>query len=159
ASPRLVAVHERFTRGGVCASRHIERLERYISAADSAHNLLFGPIAYILHVRALAAFWVDTWQAQHGSDLKGWLQSAADLEALSSFAAYSFEHPDDPLPSLKEEGPLFHGDGVAHPLIAQETAVRNDVRLGGDAPRVLIVSGSNMSGKSTLLRALGMNTV
>jgi DNA mismatch repair ATPase MutS len=58
-----------------------------------------------------------------------------------------------------ESGPLFEGDGVGHPLMGEEIAVRNDVRLGGQAPRVVVLSGSNMSGKSTLLRSVGVNVV
>jgi DNA mismatch repair ATPase MutS len=58
-----------------------------------------------------------------------------------------------------EQGPLLEAKTLAHPLIVDRTPVPNDVRVGGEAPRVLLVSGSNMSGKSTLLRAIGCNAV
>ena len=70
-----------------------------------------------------------------------------------------YEHPADPFPVLVEDGAVFDADALGHPLIGERVAVRNDVRLGGSAPRALIVSGSNMSGKSTLLRAVGVNVV
>jgi DNA mismatch repair ATPase MutS len=76
-----------------------------------------------------------------------------------SLAGYSYEHPRDPLPQLAEvSGGWFEAEALGHPLMPDEQCVRNDVRLGGDL-RLLIVSGSNMSGKSTLLRAVGLNAV
>jgi hypothetical protein len=158
-APRLAAVHAELTTGGVRASEQIARLERFIGAADSAHNLLFGPFAYLLHVRGLSAVAIDRWQTAHGGALGRWLTSAAELEALGSFAAYSYEHPADPFPELEAEGPIFEAESLAHPLISDHVAVPNDVHLGGSGARVLIVSGSNMSGKSTLLRAVGINVV
>src|SRR5207249_6153623 len=74
-------------------------------------------------------------------------------------ATYAYERPADPFPVLVENAAVFDGTAVAHPLIAEKIAVPNDVRLGIPHPRALIVSGSNMSGKSTLLRAIGLNVV
>jgi DNA mismatch repair ATPase MutS len=82
----------------------------------------------------------------------------AELEALLALASYAFEHPHDPFPEVVDSGPLLDGEGLAHPLIAPARAVPNDVRLD-QTLRLLIVSGSNMSGKSTLLRTLGVNVV
>jgi DNA mismatch repair ATPase MutS len=81
------------------------------------------------------------------------------FEALMALAGYSYEHPQDPLPELAEvAGGWFEAEGLAHPLMPAAQSVRNDVQLGGEL-RLLIVSGSNMSGKSTLLRAAGINAV
>jgi DNA mismatch repair ATPase MutS len=80
------------------------------------------------------------------------------MEALSSIAGYAFEHPDDPFPEFSNSGPRLEGEGLAHPLIPAARAVRNNVTVGGEL-RVLVVSGSNMSGKSTMLRTVGVNTV
>jgi DNA mismatch repair ATPase MutS len=77
---------------------------------------------------------------------------------LESLASYSFERPDDPFPEFLEGPAAFVATGLGHPLIAPRTRVRNDVDLSG-CVRVLMVSGSNMSGKSTLLRSVGINTV
>jgi DNA mismatch repair ATPase MutS len=85
---------------------------------------------------------------------------AAAWEALCALAGYTYERPDDPFPEIADDGPLFEADGLAHPLLSAASAIRNDVRLGGEhGPRLLLVSGSNMSGKSTLLRAIGVNVV
>ena len=72
--------------------------------------------------------------------------------------AYAFERPADPYPELVSDGPLFSGAGLAHPLMPPGACVPNDLSLGGDR-RLVLISGSNMSGKSTLLRTIGTNTV
>lgn len=81
-----------------------------------------------------------------------------ELEALGSLAGYSYEHPQDPFPELAEGEGCFEGEGLGHPLIPEARNVRTDLRLSRE-PCVLIISGSNMSGKSTLLRTVGTNTV
>jgi DNA mismatch repair ATPase MutS len=78
---------------------------------------------------------------------------------LSALATYAFERPADPFPDIVDAGPLFDADAVAHPLIPDGVSVPNDVRLGSSHPHALVVSGSNMSGKSTLLRTVGINAV
>src|SRR5580692_9943257 len=93
------------------------------------------------------------------------VEAVGEIEALISLATYSYEHPADPFPefiaatsSSKNPPAFFDGVELGHPLIAAPKNVRNSVRLD-DSTRVLLVSGSNMSGKSTLLRAVGINTV
>jgi DNA mismatch repair ATPase MutS len=91
--------------------------------------------------------------------MRAWVDTAAEMEALLSLAAYSFEHPADPFPEFAEESsPAFIGENLGHPLIPDAKCVRNSVRLDRDT-RVMLVSGSNMSGKSTLLRTIGINAV
>src|SRR5205085_8327747 len=97
--------------------------------------------------------------AAHRATLAEWLDAIGEIEALSSFATYAFEHPADPFPEVGGGAPLFDAEGLTHPLIPARTAVANDVTIGGRGPQVLVVSGSNMSGKSTLLRAIGINAV
>ena len=80
------------------------------------------------------------------------------MEALLSLATYSFEHPADPFPEFVDGAASFDGEELGHPLVPVALCVRNDVSICGET-RVLLVSGSNMSGKSTLLRAVGMNVV
>ena len=82
-----------------------------------------------------------------------------DLEALASFAAVAHEHPDWTFARMRSDGERrIEAEGLGHPLLASEACVRNDVTLGPPGT-VLLVTGSNMSGKSTLLRALGTNVV
>jgi DNA mismatch repair ATPase MutS len=104
------------------------------------------------------AWAIEGWRRAHGSEVRAWLHAVGDFEALSSLSAYRYEHPDDVWPEIVAQGAGFDGTAIAHPLIPAVRAVRNDVRLWGDT-QMLLVSGSNMSGKSTLLRTVGVNTV
>jgi predicted ATPase len=158
-SPRLVALQQRLLTDGVPPSKRIAQLRSLVSWLDSTHNLLFGPIAYVLLLRPQLAVAIDRWHGAYGGAVSEWLREVGELEAFSALATYAYERPGDPFPQLVEEGPLFDAEGLSHPLIPPASVVRNDVTLGGDGPRVIIVSGSNMSGKSTLLRSVGVNTV
>ncbi|MGE3178683.1 MAG: DNA mismatch repair protein MutS, partial [Vicinamibacterales bacterium] len=158
-SPRLAAIHARLVRAGVPPSVRMKRLQSWVSALDSMHNPLFAPIGALLLVRSQCAVGIDRWHAAHAASLASWLEAIGELEALSSLASFAYERPENPFPALVPGEPLLDAAGLAHPLIVDHVAVANDVRLGGDAPHVLLVSGSNMSGKSTLLRAIGCNVV
>jgi DNA mismatch repair ATPase MutS len=101
---------------------------------------------------------VEDWRRHSGSAVRRWLNAAGELEALCSLASHAFEHPADPFPEFSEPAPYLEADAIGHPLLGEDRVVRNDVRIGGDL-RLLVVSGSNMSGKSTMLRTLGVNAV
>jgi hypothetical protein len=160
SAPRLAALRDRLVADGVPPSHRIGRLQSLVSLVEQCeHNPYVRVIATPLLVRGQVAVAVDRWHAAHGGALEGWLSVVGELEAFASLATHAYEHPADPFPTLTADGPLFDATAVAHPLLREDQAVRNDVRLGGDAPRVFVVSGSNMSGKSTLLRAVGVNAV
>jgi DNA mismatch repair ATPase MutS len=141
------------------ASAIVGRLLRTIAARDALRNEFVRPFGLLLFVRSLAAVVIDRWHARHRHDLEMWIDAVGEIEALVSLATYAFEHPSDPFPVLANDGPRFDAEALAHPLLHESIAVRNDVRVGNDGPHLLVVSGSNMSGKSTLLRAVGINTV
>ncbi|MDE3155827.1 MAG: DNA mismatch repair protein MutS [Acidobacteriota bacterium] len=157
--PRLNGVQQRLFTGGHPASAHLARLERLVVLLDSRRNQFFAPIAAALLWSTQLACAVDAWRRQAGPAVAGWLEAVGEFEALAALAGYSYEHPDDPFPAIDPSGPVFDGEGLGHPLIPEAHCTRNDVRLGGGAARVLLVSGSNMSGKSTLLRTVGLATV
>jgi hypothetical protein len=160
AAPRLAALRSSLFTEGVPPSHRIAQLRRLVSWLDSTRNQLFMPFAYALLLPQLLAAAIDRWHRQYGSAVVEWLRVVGELEALSALGTYAFEHPLDPFPVLVELGPVFDAEGVGHPLMREESVVRNEVRLGGDGgPRLVVISGSNMSGKSTLLRAVGVNVV
>jgi len=158
-SPRLAALHQALLTDGVPPSRRVAQLRRLVSWLDSTHNLMFAPIAFVLLVRPQLAIAIDRWHAAYGSAVGEWLRAVGDFEALVALATFAYEHPDDPFPDLADEGPAYEAEGLGHPLIVASGGVRNDVRLGAGGPQVIIVSGSNMSGKSTLLRSVGVSVV
>jgi hypothetical protein len=158
AAPMLVRLRSELDTDGKPPSRQIARLTLLIQILDSLKNQFFAPIAFVLLIPAQLALAIEHWRRHAGAKIPQWLDAVAEIEALSSLAGYAYEHPHDPFPELVESEVLFDGESLGHPLIAESRSVRNDVRLGAE-PRALIVSGSNMSGKSTLMRTVGTNVV
>jgi hypothetical protein len=159
-SPRLTAVRNALFTQGMPPSRRIAQLRRLVSWLDSTRNQIFAPLAYAILLPQQLAVAIDRWHTRHGPDVARWLTAIGELEALSALGTYAFEHPGDPFPMLIEAGPVFDATALAHPLMREDVSVRNDVRIGGrDNPSILVISGSNMSGKSTLLRSVGVNVV
>ena len=164
-APRLAALEAALRTGGLPPSRRIAQLRRLVSWLDSSRNQLFAPIAAALLLRSQLAVAIDRWRSRWGPAVCEWIGVVGELEALAALATYAYEHPADPFPELVDHGPLFDAESLRHPLLPGRGGVPNDVRLGSmpgaaaDGPRVIIVSGSNMSGKSTLLRTVGVNAV
>ena len=100
---------------------------------------------------------MERWQARHGAQVRGWFEALGETEALASLAGVCFVHPDWPFPAINHEARI-EAHGLGHPLLADGVRVANDVTLGPPGT-FLLVTGSNMSGKSTLLRTVGMNVV
>jgi hypothetical protein len=159
-SPRLQELQSRLTVHGQPPSACIARLDTLADLADSRHNwfvrLFDVPLLYSMQV----AFALERWRRTYGAAIEAWLDVVGEIEALASIAAYAYEHPDDPFPEFAPPGSEAHFEGQAlgHPLLPATQCVRNDVTLGGPS-QVLLVSGSNMSGKSTYLRVIGVNAV
>lgn len=101
---------------------------------------------------------IEKWRQAHQVELEHWLLAWGEFEALCALAGYAHEHPDDIFPELIEGEARFEARDMGHPLLPDDISVRNDILLNR-ATRFYIVSGSNMAGKSTLLRAIGQNTV
>lgn len=157
-SPRLTTLRAKLETAGSPPSRQIARLSRLVELVDSRDHLLLrfaGPL--VLWTTQLA-FAVEAWRKRSGPSVERWLAAVGEMEALTALAGYAFEHPADPFPEFVGEGPYFEGIGLAHPLLPEDRAVRNDLRLDRNL-RLLIVSGSNMSGKTTMLRTVGVNLV
>jgi hypothetical protein len=140
------------------ASEQIKRLARRIHLLDTQKNMLFAPFAAVLLWRTQLAMAIDSWRGAEGPAISGWIRAVGEFEALCALAAYAAENPDDPFPELVAGPASLIADGLGHPLIPERECVRNDVSLGGPI-RALVVSGSNMSGKSTLLRSVGVAAV
>jgi ABC-type multidrug transport system fused ATPase/permease subunit len=159
-SPRLVELRAALDVEGMAPSQQIARLNRLIDLLDARRNMLFAPLASILLWPLQFAIAIENWRQSSGPAVALWLAAVGEFEALNSLAGYSYEHPEDPFPELIEDtATCFEGEALGHPLIPKARSVRTDLRLSAEEERVLIISGSNMSGKSTLLRTVGTNTV
>jgi DNA mismatch repair ATPase MutS len=101
---------------------------------------------------------VERWRARHQEEFEHWLDAWAEFEGVSALAGYAYEHPDNAFPELADGGANFEAREMGHPLLSDCTCVTNDIILDAST-RFYIISGSNMAGKSTLLRAIGLNAV
>jgi hypothetical protein len=164
-APRLMNLQRSLTRAderyGVAASASIHRLHWLVELHDWQHNAMFAALAATVLWGTHLALSIEAWRRAYGRHVREWLRVCGEFEALASLSAYRYEHPADPFPKLvdaDERPPLFDAVRLGHPLIPAVRMVRNDVQLGGPI-QLLVVSGSNMSGKSTLLRTVGVNAV
>jgi hypothetical protein len=158
ASPMLAGLKEELAVDGTPPSAQIRRLRAMLNWLSLQESILFAPPARVLLWRVHFAFAFEGWRRTNGAKLRLWLRVIGEMEALSSLATHAFEHAEDPFPELVEERPCFSAEGLGHPLLPAAATVHNDVTLDAET-RLLVVSGSNMSGKSTLLRTVGVNTV
>jgi MutS domain V len=157
-SPRLQALKAVLSSHHLAAFRAVGRLRTIVEYIRSLDNPMMRALNIPLLYAVQVAYAAEAWRAAHGGAIRAWLRATGEIEALLSLSAYSYEHPADPFPQFIEGPPTFVATQIGHPLLPVARCVRNDVDLSGDT-RVLLVSGSNMSGKSTLLRAVGINTV
>lgn len=157
-SPLLSELRTRLNTDGQPPSDRIARLDRLARLLrDSVQNQLFFPVAFVLLLPLHLLHAIERWREEVGPRLQDWLNVVGQFEALVSLSGYAYEHPADPFPELTDEL-LVVGEALGHPLLPASQCVRNDVHLGG-AHALMMISGSNMSGKSTLLRTIGTNVV
>jgi hypothetical protein len=140
------------------ASKHIAALAFRFQLIESRRNPFFAPIAALLFWTFHLACSIEDWRARWGSAVVRWIEAVGEFEALCALAGYAWENPADPFAEIEPNQTCFEAEALGHPLLPEAACVPNDVSLGA-AVSALVVSGSNMSGKSTLLRAVGVNTV
>ncbi|HEX3987271.1 MAG TPA: mismatch repair protein [Acidobacteriaceae bacterium] len=160
-SPLLQGLRASLDTHSVPASVAVRRLERIAEWLEGRHNLFTRISLGLAFYDAQLTLAAERWQRSFGPAIRGWLSAVGTFEALSSLAGYAYEHPADPFASFSRESPFFEARSLGHPLLPVAQAVGNDLSLGsgGPAPQLLIVSGPNMAGKSTFLRAIGLNVV
>jgi hypothetical protein len=156
----LEALHARLTAEGAAAPACLRRLNRILgfaqlrASAGIFHFLVQALTLWDFHV----FFALDAWRSRVGPRVRDWMAALGELDALSAFAQIKADNPDWHMPELTEREIVFDAAGLAHPLIPGDRRVANDVAVGPPGT-LLLITGSNMSGKSTLLRAIGLNTV
>ena len=157
-SPYLAALRAELDTEGRPASWFIARLHRLVELLDVRRNEIMKWMGPLLLWNLHLSYLVEDWRQRSGPSIARWLRVVGEMEAIASLATYADEHPHYAFPDLATESPVFEADALGHPLIESDRLVPNDVSLGRE-PQVLVVSGSNMSGKSTLLRTIGVNAV
>jgi MutS domain V len=158
-APRLKELRAALDVEGLPASKRIARLERWIDWLDSGEHLFVRVIRPVVLYYEQLAMGIEAWRRENGRLVGQWLRAVAEFEALSSLASIAFERPHWMFPLLLETGqPHLEAQDLQHPLMSPAKCVPNDISFSGDL-RLFILSGSNMSGKSTLLRSVGLNCV
>lgn len=143
---------------GLEAFAAIGRLTKLLSFFDQRLNLMVGAVLNGFLLSDLhCVVSIDRWRSRYCDRMSGWLDSIFQLDELNSFANFAFNHSEYCYPEFHER-PFFAAERLGHPLIASHTCVPNDFAPGGDE-KVVILTGANMSGKSTFLRSLGVNLV
>jgi hypothetical protein len=159
SSTRLSEIGTRLQAEGVHAPQAMGALNRILGFADLRRGaaLLHFPIQAFTLWDFHWLFALEKWRRRSGSRVRGWFEAAGEIDALSCLAAIRYDNPDWCFPTIGDV-PSYRAEGLGHPLISGSRRVPNDVEVG---PRgsVLLITGSNMSGKSTLLRAIGVNAV
>lgn len=156
-SPRL-RVLQQLCREPISASRALHRIQNQFAIIEQRNQQYFFILSLLLAAGTHAAIAIANWKRAYAPAMKQWLAAWAEFEALSALANYAFEHPQDIYPMLDPSSTVFHATGLGHPLLPEETCIRNDISLDAST-RFYLISGSNMAGKSTLLRAIGLNAV
>jgi hypothetical protein len=156
ASRRLAQLQADLRTDGEPAAARLAELARLVERLDWTRNPFFAVLAPFLLWTTRLALRLEEWRRRAGPALGRWLAVLGEAEALNALASYAYENPLDPFPEVAAEA-VYEAVGLAHPLLPRSACVPNDVSLGG--VRLLVVSGSNMSGKSTFLRTIGVNAV
>jgi hypothetical protein len=157
-APRLRTLVSMLSSRSLTASATLSKLASIVNFVESRRNPILAPLMLLVMYPLLAALAAERWRGSHGDAIGSWLDVLGEFEALISLARYADEHPEDPYPEFITGAAAFRAAGLGHPLIPAAARVCNDVDISGRT-RLLLVSGSNMSGKSTLLRTVGVNTV
>lgn len=155
-SERLVAIQRRLSAADAASA--LRKLERMTNALAEFEKPWFDLPAQALALRTQVCFAIEKWKLLYASQLESWLDAWGEFEALAAISGYTWEHPDDVFPEFAEGGVSFASRDLGHPLIPIAACVRNDVVLGAEN-HFYVISGSNMAGKSTLLRSIGLNVV
>lgn len=157
--PLLSRIADRLGRGKAAAHLHLRRLSGLLDTVESRRNALYAMLAPVLMLDVHLCAALERWRVAHGRSVRDWLEAVGDWEALAALATIAHDHPSWCYPTFDAGGVLaLRAEALGHPLLPPEECERNDVDVGPPAT-FLLVTGSNMSGKSTLLRAIGANVV
>jgi DNA mismatch repair ATPase MutS len=157
-APWLQSIQHDLSSCELAGSRAVAHLRTIVDLIDSRENVIVRILDVPLMYSVQVAFAAERWRNAHGHAVRSWLRVIGEIEAVICLATYSYEHPADPYPELIQGNACFDGIEVGHRLIPDNKCIRNDVSISEGRP-VLLVTGSNMSGKSTLLRSVGINAV
>lgn len=158
-SEYLKRLQNQFKNQNSNASLKLEQLKKILERFDLRYNpVVFIPLAIIMQWDLQQAIALEKWKNKNHADVINWFNALGEFEALNSLAILSFNHPYWCYPEIKDEHFFIEGKNIGHPLIATEKCITNPIHIN-KAGELMLVTGSNMAGKSTYLRSIGINTV
>jgi hypothetical protein len=156
ASPKLRLLTQSVASGHAC--RQVCKIERLARAIEHRAKDFFYVPSLFLAVGTQLVFKVDRWRTRNRGEFLQWIDAWAEFDALNALACYAYEHPRDIFPELLDGSVRFEAASLCHPLLNAGTCCGNSIALNDDT-KFYLISGSNMSGKSTFLRTIGVNAV
>jgi hypothetical protein len=157
---KLEDLQGELTKDSVSAHRQMGKLDRILQLAELRFSgMLYFPVQFFTLWDFHALFLLERWQERCGPFCERWLDVVGEMEALSALASLKHDNPGWVFPEVLRDGsPTISVEAMGHPLMLPVKCVTNDLEIGPPG-NFILVTGSNMSGKSTLLRSLGLNIV
>ncbi len=157
--PLLTSLKQQFYTGNQKASQQIFQLKNIFNRFDYRLNpVVFVPLNIFLLWDLQQVLQLEAWKQKNNQQINHWFDSLAELETLSSLGTLAFNHPHWCFPIVKTDEPTFIAEQLGHPLIEAQKSVLNDFSTTG-TEQINLITGSNMAGKSTFLRSIGVNMV
>jgi MutS domain V len=158
-APLLIQLQSAYKQQHFTASAEMKKLKGIVERMDWRLNpIVFIPLAILVQWDLQQVISLEKWKKRNHAGIIQWFEALGNFEAMSSFATLHFNHPDWCFPVLKKEHFFIEGKEIGHPLINQLKRVNNDIEINGKGI-IMLVTGSNMAGKSTYLRSIGINVV
>lgn len=158
ASEKLATMKHSFSHPGFKASDEINKLRQildYLMVRNNAYYHIFN-VVFVLDLFSLVRG--ERWKLKSRKYIKAWFEAIHEIEVINSLAGFQYANPDYTIPFIESESHLFQAESLGHPLLKRNIRINNDFNMSGKG-KIVIITGSNMAGKSTFLRTVGVNAV
>jgi len=157
-SPLLNELKNNFVHDNITASSSIKELQFVLDSLHNRANIMYWAINLVFHLDLIWLIKAEKWKEKTKADIAQWFDSISRLECLNSLSGFHFANPDYCFPTISKVPFVIEGEEVGHPLIKSEKRISNKFNFSGKGG-ICLITGSNMSGKSTFLRTVGVNSV
>jgi MutS-like protein len=157
-SSLMIGLKSHFIHDNLKASSSLKSLQFILDSLLNRSNLMYWAFNLVFHLDLITLILAEKWKEKTKADVEKWFTSIGEIECLNSLAGFHYANPDYNFPVISEKPFTIVGEGVGHPLIKQEKRISNDFNFSGKGG-ICLITGSNMSGKSTFLRTVGINAV
>ncbi|OEK07461.1 MutS family DNA mismatch repair protein [Roseivirga misakiensis] len=158
SSPRLTHLKKTILNDKTSASQTIKSLTMILDNLQNRVNVFYIVLDILL---LLDIFWyikIANWKNENSADIKTWFETISEIDALASIAGFAYSNPDFKFPTISTNHFDIEAESLGHPLIKSESRVTNNFEFHGEGG-ICLITGSNMSGKSTFLRTVGVNCI